>query len=159
MPMNKIFSRRYLLFFFALVMLFSAGCKGGGDVKPAEAPEEVVKKFYAYVKEGGPTTLNEAYRLCDLRPGTLDEGRFKETVTKYPKDLEVKVLGTTIDDKKNIAVVSIECKTASSFGGYMTTTSDLNLSLDKETKSWKIDFVGDTYEESPASYGTGGGKD
>lgn len=154
--MNSIFSRRYLFVFFAIIMLFAAGCKSK-EAKPAVSPEEVVKKFYAYIKEGGPTTLNEAYRLCDLRPGTLEEGRFKDTVAKYPKDLEVKVLGTTIDDKKNIAVVTIECKTASSFGGYMTTTTDLNLSLDKEEKAWKIDFMGDTYEESPASYGHGNG--
>lgn len=156
--MNRILSRRYLFAFFAVIMLFSAGCKSN-EVKPAESPEEVVKKFYSYIKEGGPTTLNEAYRLCDLRPGTLDESRFKETVTRYPKDLEVKILGTAIDDKKNIAVVSIECRTASSFGGYLTTTTDLNLSLDKEAKAWKIDFVGDTYEETPASYGSGGVKE
>jgi len=135
-------------------MVFAAGCKGN-EVKPAEAPEDVVERFYAYIKEGGPTTLNEAYRLCDLRSGSLDEGRFKDTVSKYPQDLEVKILGTSYDDKKNIAIVSIECKTASSFGGYLTTTTDLNLSLDKEAKAWRIDFLGDTYDETPASYGHG----
>lgn len=155
-PMNRILLKRYYFVLFAAVlMLFSAGCKSN-EVKPAESPEEVVKKFYAYIKEGGPTTLNEAYRMCDLRPGTLEEGRFKDTVSKYPKDLEVKILGTTIDEKKDIAVVSIECRTASSFGGYMTTSTDLNLSLDREAKAWKIDFAGDTYEETPASYGAGG---
>lgn len=139
--------------FFSLVLfllLLPAGC-GEKRITPSEKPEDVVKKFYAFIKEGGPTTLTEAYKLVDSR-NNVDEGSFKQTVSNYPKDMDVKVVKSTVNDEKDIAVVTIEYRTESSFGGYITTNTDVNLTLDKEKRAWKIDFAGDSYEETPAMY-------
>lgn len=146
MPLKK------LLVSIALIAVFFTGCSKA--VKPSEGPEEVVKKFYSYIKEGGPTTLTEAYRLVDAK--AVEEESFRRTVSSYPRDLDVKVLKSTIEDVKKRAVVTIEYSMESSFGGHMTTSTDINLKLDEAAKAWKIDFTGDTYDESPASYQQGG---
>ncbi len=135
----------WVVFFQVLVI----GC-GKDEITPEESPEEVVKKFYAYIKEGGNTTLGEAYKLISKKHYVLDEDIFKNLVSKYPKDMEVKIIGSSI--MKDKAVVTIEYRTASSFGGYFTTQTDINLELDEESMSWKIDFTGETYDENPYMY-------
>lgn len=146
-----------ILTLFSAVVLFSFGCSKE-NIRPAESPEQVVKRFYSYIKEGGTTTLGEAYRLIDTQQSKLEEDSFKSTVGKYPRDMDVKIIGSRIDDKKAVAVVTIEFRSASSFGGQMVTTSDINLRLDKGSKSWKIDFAGDTYDENPNMYTMGAPK-
>lgn len=142
-----------LLVSIALLAVLFTGCNQA--VKPSEGPEEVVKKFYSYIKEGGPTTLTEAYRLVDTK--AVDEDSFRKTVSSYPRDMEVKVLKATIEeDGGKRAVVTIEYSIESSFGGHMNASTDINLKLDEAAKAWKIDFTGDTYNESPASYQQGG---
>ncbi len=135
----------------AILLLAIYGCgKGGSTALPEESPEDVVKKFYAYIKEGGPTTLGEAYRLLSTKHYKMDEDIFKARVSQYPEDLEVKVLGSEI--KGDIAIVTIEYKTASSFGGYVTIQTRVNLELDRDENCWKIDFTGETHEEDPSMY-------
>ncbi len=138
------------IFAVAIVLLVFSGCSKNGAAVPEESPEEVVKKFYAYIKEGGPTTLGEAYRLISTKHYKMDEDIFKSRVSKYPDDLEVKVLGSEI--KGDIAVVTIEYRTASSFGGYVTIETRVNLELDRKENRWKIDFTGETHEEDPSMY-------
>ena len=145
--------RRFMkkLTFLAMVIVFSSisllisGCSRTSN-QPAESPEDVVKKFYAYVQEGGPTTLGEAYKLCSSKYYKLSEDRFKDIVSKYSKDMRVNVIGSKI--VKDRAVVKIECKVPSSFGGDFVQESDVNLDLDEKTNSWKIDFTGETQPES-----------
>lgn len=146
----RISTHKITLCFILLLAVLLPACSRG--VKPAESPEEVVRKFYAYVKEGGTTTLGEAYRLIDAKGGRVDEDSFKKTVSSYPKDMDVKVVGSAIDGKSDRAVVTIEYRTESAFGGYMVSKTDVNLKLDREAKAWRIDYAGETYDESPASY-------
>lgn len=147
--MKKSYAGKLMFVFFLCFAAFWAGCSKKPSL-PEEKPEEVVKKFYAYIKEGGTTTLGEAFRLT--KKSNLFEDEFKKIVSDYPKEMEVKVLGSKIDEEKNIATVAIEYKTPSSFGGFMVANTDINLVVDPETNSWKIDFTGDTRDENPNSY-------
>jgi len=132
---------------FCVIGLLVSGCSKSNQ--PAEAPEDVVKKFYAYIKEGGPTTLGEAYKLCSTKHYEQPEDRFRDTVSKFSKDMKVNVLGSKI--MKDKAVVKIECKVPSSFGGDFVQESDINLDLDEKTNSWKIDFTGETLTSDQGS--------
>lgn len=135
---------------FAAISLLESGCNSGSMTsKPKESPEEVVKKFYAYVQEGGTTTLGEAYKLCSSKYYKLPEDRFKDIVSKYSKDMKVNIIGSKI--AKDKAVVKIECKVPSSFGGDFIQESDVNLDLDEKTNSWKIDFTGETLTSEQGS--------
>lgn len=141
---------------FAIATL--SGCSRTSK-QPAESPEDVVKKFYAYIQEGGPTTLGEAYKLCSSKYYKLSEDRFKDIVAKYSKDMKVNVIGSKI--VKDRAVVKIECKVPSAFGGDFVQESDVNLDLDEKTNSWKIDFTGETQADIRGEQhgdGTGGDK-
>ena len=133
---------------FCVIGLLVSGCSKTSN-QPAEAPEDVVKKFYAYIKEGGPTTLGEAYKLCSTKHYVQPEDRFRDTVSKFSKDMKVNVLGSKI--MKDKAVVKIECKVPSVFGGDFVQESDINLDLDEKTNSWKIDFTGETLTSDQGS--------
>ncbi|MBI3397691.1 MAG: hypothetical protein HY026_00375 [Deltaproteobacteria bacterium] len=128
---------------FAIAVL--SGCSKMSN-QPAESPEDVVKKFYAYIKEGGPTTLGEAYKLCSSKYYKLPDDRFKDIASKYSKDMQVNIKDSKI--MKDKAVVKIECKVPSAFGGDFVQESDVNLDLDEKTNSWKIDFTGETIDNS-----------
>lgn len=127
----------------AIVGGYAYQYKGSLKIRTAEPPEEVVKKFYSYVSEGGSSSLSEAYKLISTKHFILTEDKFKGIVLNYPSDMKVKVLGGRVI--KDRAVVSIEYKMASTFGGDFTTTTEINLDLDEKSKSWKIDFTGETY--------------
>ncbi|MBI5233755.1 MAG: hypothetical protein HY880_05315 [Deltaproteobacteria bacterium] len=144
--------KKTLISIIMVAFVILSACGKSKTSLPAEGPEEVVTRFYAYLKEGGPTTLGEAYRLISTKRYTMYEDIFKDTAKKYPKDLEIKVIGSIINEKEERAVVTIEYKAPSAFGGYFTSQTDVALELDKESKSWKIDFTGETYEENPSMY-------
>jgi len=118
--------------------------KGSVKIQTAETPEEVVTKFYAFIGEGGPSSLDEAYRMLSKGENTISEDRFRSIVTNYPTDLRVNVIKGRVLEHQ--AIVPIEYKTASSFGGDYTIKSDVILNLDVNANSWKIDFTSDTYE-------------
>ncbi|MBI5286185.1 MAG: hypothetical protein HY878_01170 [Deltaproteobacteria bacterium] len=127
-------------------ILLLAGCGlWGGTSRPSEGPEDVVKRFYAYIHEGGSTTLSEAYRLISTKRYKLPEERFKVIVASYPKDMKVDIIGSSI--QKDRAIVTIEYRTASAFGGDYVGRNQVNLELDKASHSWKIDFTGETYSD------------
>lgn len=130
---------------FCVIGLLASGC-GKTSKLPAEGPEDVVKKFYAYVKEGGPTTIGEAYKLCSTKYYKQPEDRFRDIVSKYSKDMKVNIISSKI--MKDRAVVKIESKSPSAFGGDFVQESDINLDLDEKTNSWKIDFTGETIDNS-----------
>ena len=131
------------LLLLALIGGYAYQYKGAVKIQTAESPEEIVKKFYSYVSDGGPTSMAEAYRLLSTKNFELSEDRFKAIVLNYPSDLKVKVIEGNITE--NIAIVPIEYETASSFGGVYTVKTEINLDIDEKTKSWKIDFTGETY--------------
>ena len=126
---------------FIIIGVYAYQYSGSVKIKTSESPEEVVKKFYSYIAEGGSSSLSEAYRQVSSKRFTLTEDKFKGIVLNYPKNMVVKIIGSKI--VKDRAVVSIECKTASSFGGDITVTTDINLDLDEKARSWKIDFTGE----------------
>lgn len=133
------------LFLAALIIggIYTYQHKGSFKIKTSEAPDEVVRKFYGYVGEGGSSSLAEAYKLISTTHFTLTEDKFKGIVLNYPKEMAVKIIGSKVSHDK--AVVTIEFKTASAFGGDFTATTDINLDLDEKSKSWKIDFTGETH--------------
>lgn len=132
------------LFLMALVFVFAYQYyKGSVRVKTAESPDEVVRKFYEYIGEGGSSSLSEAYKLISTKHYTLTEDKFKGIVLNYPK-MKVKIIGNKVLNGR--AVVTIEYKVASAFGGDFDVKTDINLDLDERLKSWKIDFTGETYE-------------
>ncbi|MBI5682296.1 MAG: hypothetical protein HZC45_03875 [Deltaproteobacteria bacterium] len=137
--------RKISVLIIIAVFIFT-GCSANGNsaVKSKEKPEEVVKKFYSYIAEGGPTTLHEAYKLVSTKHYKLNEEQFKGIVANYSKDMQVNILNSNI--KKDMAVVTIEYTIPSAFGGDFVSRSELHLNLDKTTSTWKIDFTGETYD-------------
>ena len=125
--------------------LLLAGCgESRVDTGAVESPESVIKRFYAYIKEGGPTAIAEAYKLVDERC-KLSKERFEAIVRKYPPDLEVNVVGSTIKDDH--ADVNIEYQMASMFGGTYTVKTAIPLRFDRKSNSWKVDFTGETVDD------------
>jgi hypothetical protein len=116
--------------------------KGSFKIKTAESPDEVVKKFYAYVGEGGSSSLSEAYKLISTKHFTLTEDKFKGVVLNYPDDMKVDIIGSRVENDR--AIVAIECKIPSTFGGDFVNKTEINLDLDEKSRSWKIDFTGET---------------
>ncbi|MEK7850757.1 MAG: hypothetical protein AAB275_02635 [Deltaproteobacteria bacterium] len=140
---RKVIAGLITIFVFAILGTYLYQYKGSYKIKTSEAPEDVVKKFYAYVGEGGSSSLAEAYKLISTKNFTLTEDKFKGIVLNYSKGMAVKIVGTKVFDDR--AVVTIEYKIASTFGGEFTSITDINLDLDLKSKSWKIDFTGETY--------------
>lgn len=129
-----------------IIAFVFAGCTANGNsatIKGKEKPEEVVKKFYSYIAEGGPTTLKEAYKLVSAKHYKMNEEQFKGITSQYSKDLKVNIVSSDI--KKNIAIVNIEYSVPSAFGGDFKTQTEIHLDLDEATNTWKIDFTGETY--------------
>ena len=122
-----------------LVGVYAYKYSGAIKVNTSESPEEVVKKFYNYIAEGGTTSLSEAYKHISFKRTKLTEDRFKGIVLNYPRDMKVKVLSAKI--LKDQAFVNIEYKTASAFGGDIIVNTDVCLDLDEKSRSWKIDFT------------------
>lgn len=129
-----------------IIAFVFTGCTVNGNsaaIKGKEKPEEVVKKFYSYIAEGGNTTLKEAYKLISTKHYKMNEEQFKGITSKYSKDMKVNIISSDI--KKDIAVVNIEYSVPSAFGGNFTTKTEIHLDLDKASNTWKIDFTGETY--------------
>lgn len=129
-----------------IIAFVFAGCTANGNsaaIKGKEKPEEVVKKFYSYIAEGGPTTLKEAYKLVSAKHYKLNEEQFKGITSQYSKDMKVNIISSDI--KKNIAIVNIEYSVPSAFGGNFMAKTEIHLDLDETSNTWKIDFTGETY--------------
>ncbi|HHL39718.1 MAG TPA: hypothetical protein ENJ37_04370 [Deltaproteobacteria bacterium] len=141
---------RLCLFCLAPFLLLAVTACTETRTPPVETPEQVVERFYAYVAEGGGTTLGEAYRLVSSKHYKLDEEIFKNLVSRYPKNMGVRVVSSDVKDVT--AVVTIEYDLESSFGGTFTTQTDVYLELDEEENAWKIDFTGESTDEGPEKY-------
>lgn len=142
MSKKKLLAVGTLSVLFIIIGVYAYQYSGSVKIKTSESPEEVVKKFYNYIAEGGSSSLSEAYRQISSKRFTLSEDKFKGIVLNYPKNMVVKIVGSKVI--KDRAVVSIEYKCTSAFGGEVCVTTDINLDLDEKSRSWKIDFTGES---------------
>lgn len=142
MSKKKLLAVGTLSVLFIIIGVYAYQYSGSVKIKTSESPEEVVKKFYNYIAEGGSSSLSEAYRQISSKRFTLTEDKFKGIVLNYPKNMVVKIVGSKVI--KDRAVVSIEYKCTSAFGGEVCVTTDINLDLDEKSRSWKIDFTGES---------------
>jgi hypothetical protein len=83
----------------------------------------------------------------------VDPDAFRRWTQSFSSDTKVKVVKTILPEKPNdrgemVAVVMLESETPSTFGGTFTTSSRMHLILDADANEWKIDFLGDTIDES-----------
>jgi len=125
-----------------------AGCNGSDKSVelPEVGPEAVTRQFYEFISESklrGMTPAKEAYKMIDKNAAHMNVYRFLEIVKKYPPGFMVEVGKAEIKGKQ--AVVAINYKMPSSFGGTYTVEGKLPLNVDEATHTWKIDFTGDTY--------------
>lgn len=136
--MNRI---NFTVLALLLVSVLGGGCE---KVYPKDDPEAVVKKFYGYIAERGPTALDAAYKMIDERD-ELKRWQFDLVIRKYASDFNVFVLDHSIDGDK--ATVNIEYRVVSIFGGDYKITNEVSLNLDSESNAWKVDFTGETHDE------------
>ncbi len=128
-----------------IVSLAITGCEQStGNTLPVEGANVVVERFYDYISEakikGGSTPLREAYKLISSEKSRLSQAKFVEIASKYPSGFKADVTATEINGAQ--AKVIIAYKMPSAFEAY-TVTTDVFLSLDTATNTWKIDFTGE----------------
>lgn len=128
------------------VLAALTGCeKSIGTAHPVEGAEVVVERFYEYISEakikGGTTPLREAYKLISSDKSRLSQAKFMEIASKYPPGFKADITGMEINGSK--AIVTIAYRMPSAFEAY-TINTDIPLSVDKATNTWKIDFTGET---------------
>ncbi len=118
--------------------------------QPAISAATVVEKFYEYISEakirGGSMLINEAYKLTDGAQSRTDQALFRQVVSKYPSGFKVDIVDSTVS--KNHAVVMIEYLIPSSFGDAIAIRSPVHLNVDAKSNTWKVDFRGDTDDQS-----------
>ena len=122
-----------------------SGCEPStGKALPAQGADVVVERFYEYISEakvtGGATPLREAYKLISSDKSHLSQAKFIEIAGKYPPGFKADVTGTELNGSQ--AMVTISYEMPSAFSAY-TVTTDIPLSLEEATNSWKIDFTGE----------------
>ena len=129
------------------------GCSSGKKpVLPQETPQQVVEKFFSYLKSGGKRTLEEAQRLTNTEDSVVNSETFRRWTEMYDPNTEITVVESKVLEKpteagNTVAEVQLEFKVPSSFGGFMTSRSLMHLILDKKTNTWKIDFLAETINE------------
>lgn len=120
---------------------------------PDTPPAKVVERFYGLIAEGGKLSNREALMMVSTKYRVMDQNNFRRWTESFNKETKYKVLETNLPsapDKNGhwIASVKLEVRTPSSFGDYFSTTSQVNLILDKEKNMWKVDFMADSIDES-----------
>lgn len=143
--MTQRTGRELILNVLAGFVLGLAGCGAVGQ--PDEGPEVVTRRFYELIsaskEEGGTTPASEAYKLTNAQSANMNLNQFLEIVKNYPPGFKVKV--GTAEIKGSHALVAISFRMPSSFGGDYEVKQELPLNLDPGTRTWKIDFTGDTH--------------
>jgi len=130
------------------------GCSGKkASSMPATPPDQVVLHFYDLLKDGGKIANREAFNMVSTKYRGLDPNDFRKWTDTYNRDSKISIMETVVpvapDSKGDmVAKVIMEVQTPSTFGDYFSTTSNVNLILDKDSNEWKIDFMADTIDES-----------
>ncbi len=149
--MKKTINKFLLL--SSLVVFALNGCsEPEKSTLPAETPQQVVEKFFSYLQSGGKRTLEEAHKLTNSSSQSVQSDSFRRWTEMYDPDTEITVLKSRILEQpskagEKVAEVTIGFKVPSAFGGFMDSTSLMHLTLDRETNSWKIDFLAETIDE------------
>lgn len=149
---------RFGRFFFICTLLIAsivAGCNRNKQVKfPDTTPQETVTQFFRLLADGGRLSSQEALKMVSTKYGEINQENFRKWTENFGASRsKIKIVNTTLPqtpDKKGnwIAVVKLEVNAPSMFGDSFTSTSQINLILDEKEKEWKIDFLGDTIDES-----------
>lgn len=140
----------------SLVLAFGLfhGCtKNETSMFPDTPPAEVVEHFYGLIAEGGKLSSREALMMASTKYRVLDQNDFRRWTESFNKETKYKVISTDLPTAPNkdgywIASVKMEVRSPSSFGDFFTTTSTVNLILDKKNNVWKIDFMAESIDES-----------
>lgn len=120
---------------------------------PEKTPELVVSQFFELLANRGRLNNQEAFRMVSTKYIELDQSNFRKWTENLNSDSKITVAGTTLPTEPNrhgawVAIVALNVSTPSMFGDAFTTTSKIGLILDSETNEWKIDFLGDTIDDS-----------
>ncbi|MDH4284486.1 MAG: hypothetical protein OEV35_04130 [Gallionellaceae bacterium] len=130
-----------------LLLVLSIAITACSSQNPEESPEAVTKRFYDLITaskvEGGTSPASEAYKLINSEASNLNVNQFLEIIKNYPPNFKVEIGKAEV--KGNQALVAISYKLPSSFGGEYTVNQIVPLNIDPATRTWKIDFTGDTY--------------
>ena len=116
---------------------------------PEESAALVVEKFYEYISEakirGGTMLVNEAYKLTNGVQSRSARAKFLGVINRYPSGFKVDIVDSNIQQRH--AIVIIEYKLASSFGGSIAVRDPVHLNVDKDSNTWKVDFRGNTDDQ------------
>ena len=151
--MKKIsFMGKFISILLAVLILGFIGCSWSQADLPKEPPEDVVKRFYFLLSQKGKAPAAEAHKLISAKYGTIEEDTFMRWTEQYDSDTKIKILDSSISNKKDakgniIAKVTVEYSVPSAFGTPFTSKSQTNLILDEKEKRWKIDFMAETKDE------------
>jgi hypothetical protein len=144
--MNKIISILLGVLISGLI-----GCSAQADL-PKEPPEEVVKRFYFLLSQKGKAPASEARKLISTKYETIEEDKFIRWVDQYDSETKIKILESSISNKRDskgdvIAKVTVEYSIPSMFDSPFISKSVTHLILDEKEKRWKIDFTAETKDE------------
>ena len=125
-----------------------AGC---GQRSPAstsmDGPEVIVERFYAYISEaklrGGGSPAREAFKLISAERSRLRVEQFLEVIRKYPPGFKATIDEVEVNGGQAIATISYQMP--SLFDGGYTMTTEVPLTIDRTTNTWKVDFTGETH--------------
>ncbi len=127
---------------------------------PTDTPEKVIVRFFDLLADGGKLSNREALTMLSTAYGPINPDSFRRWTEKFTNITKIKVASTKMAKEKNkhddlVATVNLEVLTPSIFGGDFATTSTINLILDENTNSWKIDFLAlsvneDSFKNGPA---------
>ncbi len=140
--------REGVFFLFSVISLLVAGCGQESDTSgPVEGPEVVVERFYGYISEakikGGGTPAREAFKLINAEGSQYRIEQFLQVVQKYPPGFKADVGEARIDGVS--ALVTISYMMPSMFDEGYEMVTNIPLTIDAATNTWKIDFTGETY--------------
>ncbi|MDP6692243.1 MAG: hypothetical protein QF384_22330 [Alphaproteobacteria bacterium] len=153
LPLKALFGSLFAVLLLAGVSLAAINFSSGEAPLPEETPVAVVEKFYEYISEakirGGNLLINEAYKLTSGAQSRTDRALFLGVVNRYPPGFKADVVESTISGRH--AVVTIDYRMPSNFGGVYNIQTQVHLNVDEESNTWKLDFRGDTDDQDRES--------
>jgi len=136
---------------FFMMTACTNGSKTSG--KPQKSPDVVVTEFFKLLADGGRLANQEAQKMIANKYGEIAPDVFRKWTRGYSPESKISVVETLQSKEKTkdgdlLALVKLKIETPSIFGDPFVSSSSINLILDEETNSWKIDFLAQTIDES-----------